>query len=300
MLKTVTGYYHPASMEEALTLVRDHGAAFIAGGTLLVPERPSSIASLVDISRLGLGKIEETGRSSAAPEASIAMGATSTFQEISSSPLLKQLASGILPKAASSYRTSPLRNQATVGGVILAAPPEAEILPVLLALDARLSFASLEGTVSVPFEEYLERREEFRKEKKLLTGVAISQDWKDSSASFQRHAPIPSALPLVNCAVVLQIQDRKISKARVAVGNLHRQPVKLLEAQQLLEGKGIEEIREECQSRSYGRLLESCRGSLKIQSSIRPARESQATVAYKNAVTPLLILRGISEALEGK
>ncbi|HBY94967.1 MAG TPA: carbon monoxide dehydrogenase, partial [Chloroflexi bacterium] len=54
-------YYRPSTLTEALTLLREPGSAPLAGGTVLLPERPAELAAVVDLSALGLDALRREG-----------------------------------------------------------------------------------------------------------------------------------------------------------------------------------------------------------------------------------------------
>jgi xanthine dehydrogenase YagS FAD-binding subunit len=107
---TATAYARPGSVEEALELLAQEGAAVLAGGTDLAGQIDRGIrapALLVDLQSAGLGGIVADG-------AGITIGATSTLTEVAGSSLVARYAA---VASASALAASPLlRNQGTVGG----------------------------------------------------------------------------------------------------------------------------------------------------------------------------------------
>jgi xanthine dehydrogenase YagS FAD-binding subunit len=107
---SATAYVRPGSVEEALELLAQEGAAVLAGGTDLAGQIDRGIrapALLVDLQSAGLGGIVADGDG-------ITIGATATLAEVAGSSLVARYAA---VASASALAASPLlRNQGTVGG----------------------------------------------------------------------------------------------------------------------------------------------------------------------------------------
>jgi carbon-monoxide dehydrogenase medium subunit len=110
----------------------------MAGGTWLVPRLqrgvPGSLAgtvdTVVDLSALGLNAIQFD------QEEGLELGATATLAAVAAHDGCRHLASGILAEAVHRAAPANIRNTATIGGTIVCAEPESELLLALLALAA--------------------------------------------------------------------------------------------------------------------------------------------------------------------
>ena len=106
----MSAYARPASLDEALGLLAEDGAAPLGGGTDLAGQVDRGIrtpAVLVDLREAGLGTIEET-------DDGLRVGATVTLAELASSPLVEPYAA--VARAASLAASPLLRNAGTVAG----------------------------------------------------------------------------------------------------------------------------------------------------------------------------------------
>lgn len=106
----MTAYARPTSLDEALELLADPGAAVLAGGTDLAGQVDRGIRSpslYVDLQAAGLGGIRAEGDG-------IEIGATTTLAELAASKLLGPYAA--VATAAGLAASPLLRNQGTVGG----------------------------------------------------------------------------------------------------------------------------------------------------------------------------------------
>jgi carbon-monoxide dehydrogenase medium subunit len=140
-------YKRPATVAEAIALLTKHGddAKVLAGGHSLIPAmklRLARPAVVVDIGRIpNLNYIREVG-------GAIAIGATTTHQEIESSTLLREK-SPLLAETASHIGDIQVRNKGTIGGSLAHADPAADYPAAILALDAEIDLAGPRGTRTV-------------------------------------------------------------------------------------------------------------------------------------------------------
>jgi CO/xanthine dehydrogenase FAD-binding subunit len=133
---TVSGYSRPASLEEALSLLAEPGTVPIGGGTTVVPFPAPAPITVIDLQALGLDGIVPTG------SGCVRIGATATLQELADCADLPP----VVREAARRERSSALRAQATVGGTVVTAQPESELLATLLVHRATVSLAGADGT----------------------------------------------------------------------------------------------------------------------------------------------------------
>lgn len=126
-------FLKPASVDEAIGLKSQYGdaAVFMAGGSKLnaTPTRTDRTVA-ISLAGLGLNEIRMHG-------GQLQIGATVRLQQLVDDPQTP----AALREAAGFVYSRNVRNQATLGGEICAEQDESLLLPVLLALDARLLFA---------------------------------------------------------------------------------------------------------------------------------------------------------------
>jgi xanthine dehydrogenase YagS FAD-binding subunit len=103
-------YSRPASLDEALKLMRSDGAHAFAGGTDLVGQMDRGLAApelIIDLQALDLGEVRADGDG-------VLIGATTTISELARSSALAPYA--VVRTAASQVASPLLRNAGTVGG----------------------------------------------------------------------------------------------------------------------------------------------------------------------------------------
>ena len=133
MLLNLLEYHWAEHIDDALLLLArlDVKTVPLAGGTYLLGLQDDSIQAVVDLRELGLAYISEDARG-------VHLGAMTTLQNMVDAPMLKNLAMGLLARAALVSSSSRLiRNCATIGGTLGAgAASQADLLTALAVMDA--------------------------------------------------------------------------------------------------------------------------------------------------------------------
>ncbi len=149
-------YHAPASLDEALALLAEHGfdARPLAGGQSLVPAmnfRLARPAVLVDLGRIpGLDLIEEVPGERGG---GLRLGAMTRQRAAERSPLVAARAP-LLAEALPFVAHPQIRNRGTVGGSLAHADPAAELPAVAVALEARFEAAGPGGRRSIAAADF--------------------------------------------------------------------------------------------------------------------------------------------------
>ena len=143
---TVSSYFQPASVSDAVALLGQHGAELLvmAGGTVAMPlinEGISLPAMVMGLRRAGLDRIEREGDH-------LDIGATATLTALTALP-----DAPLLAEAARHTASWAVRNLGTVGGNLFTPPPGGDVAAALLALDAQVEIVGPEGARSLPLAE---------------------------------------------------------------------------------------------------------------------------------------------------
>lgn len=131
----ISAYRRPSSVEEALALLAAPGTVPLAGGTrvnALPGGEPVAVVDLQDLRLEGIERLDDR---------TIGVGAMTRLQELADAPEVPSA----LRLAARRERPSTLRAQATLGGCVVTADPQSELLAVLLVHDAVVSIAGPQG-----------------------------------------------------------------------------------------------------------------------------------------------------------
>src|SRR4030042_5306710 len=145
-------YLAPKTLKEALTLVDKYGddCKVIGGGqSLLILMRQGLIAPKYLISIKGLSELSYIKDA----KEGLNIGALTTHRTIDKSPVIQKKFSVLadMERRLASIQT---RNWGTIGGNLCHGEPAADPAPVLIALKATLTTASLKGERSMAVEDF--------------------------------------------------------------------------------------------------------------------------------------------------
>lgn len=234
----IENYLFSRSIDECVKMLAEYkgGARIIAGGTdlvLLMREGKTAQRTLVDISRIeGIGDFE------LCPDEMV-LGAGMTHAAVAANHEVKKY----FPALADGCRSvgSPqIRHIATLGGNIVSAQPAADAVIPMTALDARCEIISENGSRIVPLGELHAGvgKSNVDPSREIIAKIFIPIPDKPYACAFSRVAPREAmALPVVNAAVRIVIEDGLISNARIAIAPVAVTPFRASEAEAFLAGK---------------------------------------------------------------
>lgn len=270
-----------ASVDEALAAARD-GAAFVAGGTNLVPDvlfGRKKIARAVDISRLDeLRFIEEA-------DGKIRIGALATVTDLLESELTRTAASPLY-ESALEFAGPLVRNRASVAGNLMDASPAADLAPPLLVQDAVVELASAEGERSLPLSEFfLDYRKTAARPEELMTAVVIEPlGPEDRCAYYKLQLRRAMAIAVVGVAVALRMEGDVCAEAAISLGAVAAVPYRAHAAEEHLRGKEVGEAEIEAAAAA-------------AQDSARPIDDVRASAAYRKKMCGVLVRRLLKKAM---
>jgi len=256
MLLNLLEYHWVEDIDEALLLLgrADVKTVALGGGTYLLGLDDDRIEAIVDLRDLDLSYIREDA-------ASVHIGSMTTLQSMVDAPALKEMATGVLAKAArASSFSRVIRNSATIGGTLaIGAASQADVLTVLAALDAEVLLRSgsrtkldlSAGTVERPgfalagvtFKGKQERRiscinlSHERRPNELIIEIIIPRPPAGTGAAFQRIGRTPTDVALLNVCALVDIQDGNYKQVRLTLGGVNMEPVRLQGVEKHLEGQ---------------------------------------------------------------
>jgi CO/xanthine dehydrogenase FAD-binding subunit len=229
-------YLSPTRLTDALDLLAAHreNAKVLAGGQSLVPTlnfRLGRYDLLVDINR-----IEELAYIRFEGEV-LRIGAMTRQRTIEISPLVRRHAP-LLAEATRFVAHLPIRTRGTIGGSLSHADPAAEYPAVLLALDGELTLRSREGLRRVPAADFfVGPLETVLRPDELLVEIAIPAARPGQGFAFEEVSRRHGDFALVGVAAAITVNAGKVTLARLAACGIGSGPVRLREAEQLLEGR---------------------------------------------------------------
>lgn len=278
----IEDYIRPDTLEEVLNLLRKNKgrARIIAGGTDLLLKQNNDATSklmLIDISEIPeLVDISST-------ENGLRIGAACHFAEIAKSPLLTNTLK-VLSMGSSAVGSPQIRNMATIGGNLCNAAPSADSAPPLLALDAQLEIASLNGRrLEDLINFFTGPGETTLKTDELLTAVLISPQPPNAKSVYLRHSP-RRALDLAIASVAVQLwnKDDRI-QGRIALGAVAPTPIRAVLAEEILTSNPSPD-------EDTFRTIAQCAAE-----EAEPINDVRASAAYRKEIIEVLTFRSLCQ-----
>jgi aerobic carbon-monoxide dehydrogenase medium subunit len=231
-------FHSPDTIDGAIALARQYGdaARFIAGGTDLIIQMNRKRLSpdhLISLAGLGLDRIAET-------PTDYVIGAMATHDAIVTRPAFQRELIA-LPQAAAVVGGRQVRNMGTIGGNIVNASPAADVVPVLLVLEATVELEGSAGNRAMLLDRFLvERGRTERKQDEILTAVRFAKPSATSATAFLkagRRKAMEISVICVAVHLVLDAVGEGCTKARIAIGAAASRTFRAREAEAFVEGK---------------------------------------------------------------
>jgi carbon-monoxide dehydrogenase medium subunit len=279
-------YHEASSVAEAVDLGARFGddGRFLAGGTdLIIQIRRGKVAPrhVVDLHRVpGLGAIESNG--------DVRLGALVTHRAIERCPAFQGRLRGLV-EGAEVVGGHQIRNVGTVGGNIANASPAADVVPVLLALDAAVVAVGSDGERTVPLEELLVGPgQTARRPGELLTGVRFAAPGERAATAFLkagRRRAMEIAVVCVAARLTLDTAGERCVDVRIALGAVAPTTWRSREAERVIEGRAVtpEAFREAGRAAAAG---------------CRPISDVRASARYRRLLVETLVPRALARCLE--
>lgn len=230
---TVTSYFRPSSVPEAIGLLQAHGPDLlvIAGGTVAMPlvnEGVTQPRLVMGLRAAGLAGVERT-------DAGLRIGATTTLAGLAEQDEIPVLATAAIRTAAWA-----VRNMGTVGGNLFSAPRGGDVATALLALDAAVVATGPRGTRVVPLRTFFTGLQATDLAPDELV-TALRVPIPDGDAAFiklgRRTANSPA---VVSVAAHVRRDGERVTKARIAIGSVGPFPFRAVSAEDALVGTTLE------------------------------------------------------------
>ena len=259
----------PGSIDEAADLIARHGAAasVLAGGTSLMRETyPSDGGYLIGVDRLGLDKVVARD------------GGWSVGAAVPLSVLREAVPVAALQAAAREIGGPAVQNMATVGGNLFARAPFGDLAPALLALGARLVFASADGETTQAIEDFYASWSDGAPSRSgLLTRIEL--DAPVGASAFMKCARRRYSTPaVVTVAACVEKDGGTVSAARIALSGASAHPFRCVGAEQAVIGSGLDEAAVTAAAEA-------------AEDAVTPQTDSVASEWYRRRMTGVFVCR---------
>lgn len=269
-------FLRPATAAEAVRRRADSGGQFLAGGTELglLGYRPEQ--TLISLRDLELDFIREQG-------SAVTLGATVTLQQLADSEQLGQWGLQLLRDCAAAVSNRSVRNVATVGGNIGSRWSCSDLIPALLVLDAAVTLVGSGGETEIPLGDYLSAPPPGA----LITGVRVPRPGSDLRLSRRRFSRSANDLALINVALGLRLDGQAVAEARLAIGGVADQVLRVTAAEQALAGVKLGDER--------GAVAE--RFAEAVRTSVSPVTDLRGSADFKTHLAAELSRQALVAAL---
>ncbi len=230
---SIQAFHRPLTIERVWQLLEEGGSSIrlVGGGTDLSIHCPPDVRALVDLAGLGLDKIF-TG-----DDGAIHVGAMTTLTAVLEHPMTARHAGGIIADMLAHVGSPLLRNVATIGGH-LARGRLSDVVPVCLALDTDV--VVYDGAHHrMRLDAYYRRLA--HRSPHLVTEIVLPPLPPRSAASFVRFSRSAYDHALVAVATRVDIVDRTVESARVAVGARYGPASLIPGAEAVLVGSALDD-----------------------------------------------------------
>ena len=285
-------YFAPATLDEALDLLAEHGreARVLAGGTDLLLRLKAGQwqpRCVVNIKRIpGLDEI------SFDPAGGLRLGTLTTAADLARSEIVRTHYAA-LAQGAGLMASVQIRNLATVGGNLCNAAPSADLAPPLIALGASALIVGPGGQRHMPLDEFFIGPGQTALEPgELLTAVIAPPPAPGSAAVYLKNSPRQAMdIAVVGVAVAMTLSRKlrpavKCEDARIVLGAVAPTPLRARQAEALLQGQEI----------SPERIEEAAHAAAQ---EARPIDDVRASAWYRQWMVEVLTRRGLTQLVDG-
>ncbi len=282
-------YINATSIEQVLSLLaaEKSQARIIAGGTDLVLEMREDfhqeVKTLIDISRVE--KLDEITLDDAGY---IHIGAGVTHNQCVASEIIRD---GALPLALASLEVGApqIRNTGTIVGNLVTASPANDTIVPLVALEAVLNIRSLDGERQVALSDfYTGVRKHVLQPDEMVTEIIVPSMEADQHGEYLKLGLRKAqAISLVNMAVLLGLDEGKITSASITLGAVAPTIIHASAAEDFLVGKELSE-----------NIIDQA-ADLARQAA-RPIDDIRSSADYRQEITRVLVKRGLTHIMAGE
>lgn len=233
-------YFAPATIEEALQLLDQHGdeAKILSGGHSLLPVlklRLAAPAVLIDI-----GRIPEL-KAIRIENGVIHLGANATHAAIAASTEIQQHCP-LLADTAAQIGDQQVRNRGTIGGSLTHADPAADWPAAILALNAEIVVRNSAGERVIQASDFfVEMMTSAVAANEIVTEIRVPKPAQPQAGAYLKVAQSASGFALVGVAAQLTLNNGHCEAASIGVTGLAPKAYRAAAVEAALVGKPLDE-----------------------------------------------------------
>lgn len=302
MLLNLREYFRPADddrqdgLEQTLELLaRPHVRTVpLAGGDTLIGSGDDSIEAVVDLQSLGLDDFSlDPSLGALSARAMVTRTRLANIDRLApptpgpASHAAKDTPLRIIAAGARRWSGNVQRNRATLGGALATAAPDDPLVVALLACDARVLLCTCSGYRTIELAAFIPDRVELLAEPALLTDVVVPPPpGRLTGYALVNVARTPADTPIVVAAAMVSVAYGVCKQARLALGGVAAEPIRLLGVEALLIDQPLTpELIAVAAQRAAGL--------------VRPTGDFRGSVTYRRAMAGVLAERALRQAWQG-
>lgn len=232
-------YFKPETLQQALEYLNEYGAKAkpYAGGTDLMVQLRENASRLKDVEYLMDMQALPEVHGIEVKDDCISIGAMTSHSQVNFSEVLREHVP-FLSQASSTVGSTQVRNKGTVGGNICNASPAADTLSPFVALNARLSVVSVNGSREVMVKDAMAKAGVLKLEpNEMVTRITIDRIDGYTNAFIKLGRRKALAISRMNTAVAMKLENGVIADVRIAPGCVFATPDRVECAEALIKGK---------------------------------------------------------------
>ena len=276
-------YFAPATQDEALELLAQHGAdaKVLAGGQSLMPMMNLRLvrpAVVIDINQVqGLSGIS-------AADGTITVGALARQRQLQESDVIRA-SFPMMTAAIGHIGHFQIRNRGTIGGSLAHADPAAELPALCTALDAEFVIADSNGTQTMSAAEFaIGPLITSLAPEQLLTEVRLPTLGDGWRWGFREVSRREGDFALVGSVAMLRTDgDRVCQEARITMFAVGDGPTRVPAAEQVLVGRVVDD-----EARRSAAAL--------VSQAVTPGSDIHASAEYRKEVSAVMARRALEDA----
>jgi len=276
-------YHTPASVDEALAIMGryDGEARVLAGGQSLVPLMNFRLATpraIVDLNRIAeLAYVGEDGEI-------VRIGSMTRQRRLEFEPLVAAKLP-LLREALRWVGHLPTRSRGTLGGSIAHADPSAEIPMVLQALEGEIVARGSQGERRIAAQNLFHAAlTTSLAPLEIITEVRLPAMPAQAGYAVEEFARRKGDFAIAAVAVTLVRDGERCTKARLATAGVGPIPIRLRDAEAVLEQKGLSE----------DAITEAAD---KAAAEVDPVSDLNGSAEYRRHLTGVLTSRAVAKAI---
>lgn len=279
-------YACPRSLEQAITLIDGLGAgvAMLAGGQELMPHlnharlQPSVLLDLNALPELSGIRVEGE---------SVSIGALTVHRDVQSDPLVVAHAPLLACAAGQVGGGWQVHNRGTIGGNIASFHPLYDVIPALLAQQARIEISAPAGPRIVPLATLMTETNHGLGSGAILLRVIVPRLEPEAGWAYEKLKITDGSYGSANAAAVVTLDAKgRLRRCRLVIGAVCDRPIDVSEALLKFAGKAADPA-------VLAEIEALCASSI-----TQPLGDQQGDAVYRRAMAGVMGRRAVQRACE--